>query len=387
MATLVLGACAPTREVPEGRFRIEGRVKNVPKGTILNLVDTEQAEYVIVQADTIRRGKFVFQDTATTSRALVLAIDQEGFPNTWLPVWVDSGKYIRIKGKDKLLDLWTVESDIPEQQESNLYTACALEERRLLSEATIEQASLLRRLHGTTAISQEEKERLADRLDSVTYEVTTLTTALLSKELEYMQTAPKTPMWWERLDRYTKYARYAAKDSAFTNRVRKVFNRLTEEEKEAGDGADIAYYLFMMKSVGIGEAMIDGDLYDREGKVHHLSELEGGYILLDFYGTGCYPCRQALPELEELLEMYPGKLHVVGINREKKEAWIQYLDEVKPAGLQWNEAHAARNGLFKAYGVLPIPHYVLISPERKVVDNWTGYGEGSLKMRLRKWLK
>ena len=138
---------------------------------------------------------------------------------------------------------------------------------------------------------------------------------------------------------------------------------------------------------GIGEAMIDGDLYDREGKVHHLSELEGGYILLDFYGTGCYPCRQALPELEELLEMYPGKLHVVGINREKKEDWIQYLDEVKPAGLQWNEAHAARNGLFKAYGVLPIPHYVLISPERKVVDSWTGYGEGSLKMRLRKWLK
>ena len=126
---------------------------------------------------------------------------------------------------------------------------------------------------------------------------------------------------------------------------------------------------------------------NREGKVHHLSELEGGYILLDFYGTGCYPCRQALPELEELLEMYPGKLHVVGINREKKEDWIQYLDEVKPAGLQWNEAHAARNGLFKAYGVLPIPHYVLISPERKVVDSWTGYGEGSLKMRLRKWLK
>ena len=115
--------------------------------------------------------------------------------------------------------------------------------------------------------------------------------------------------------------------------------------------------------------------------------VKGGYILLDFYGTGCYPCRQALPELEELLEMYPGKLHVVGINREKKEDWIQYLDEVKPAGLQWNEAHAARNGLFKAYGVLPIPHYVLISPERKVVDSWTGYGEGSLKMRLRKWLK
>ena len=202
-----------------------------------------------------------------------------------------------------------------------------------------------------------------------------------------MQTAPKTLIWWERLDRYTTYARYVETDSVFTLRLRKVFERLTEEERESGDGADIAYYLFSKKIVGVGDAMADGDLYDREGKVHHLSELEGGYILLDFYGSGCLPCRQALPELEELMEMYKGKLHVVGISRESKESWIEYLDKVKPAGLQWNEADAGREGLFRAYGVQPIPHYVLISPERKVVDSWVGYGEGRLKMKVRRWLE
>ena len=34
-----------------------------------------------------------------------------------------------------------------------------------------------------------------------------------------------------------------------------------------------------------------------------------------------------------------------------------------------------------------IPHYVLISPERKVVDSWVGYGEGRLKMKVRRWLE
>ena len=87
------------------------------------------------------------------------------------------------------------------------------------------------------------------------------------------------------------------------------------------------------------------------------------------------------------MEMYKGKLHVVGISRESKESWIEYLDKVKPAGLQWNEADAGREGLFRVYGVQPIPHYVLISPERKVVDSWVGYGEGRLKMKVRRWLE
>ena len=387
VAALALGACASARDVPEGKFRIEGRVRHVPDGAILSLVIDKPTGYVVVQADTLRRGKFVFQDTATVLRQLMIAAGGEGFPNTWLPVWVDSGKRIRVNGQDKLLDLWRVESNIAEQQESNAYTAYALEERRKLSECAVEQVALLKQMGGMYASDTKEKRQLAERFDSVTHEVTVLTTAMALKELEYMQTAPKTLIWWERLDRYTTYARYVETDSVFTLRLRKVFERLTEEERESGDGADIAYYLFSKKIVGVGDAMADGDLYDREGKVHHLSELEGGYILLDFYGSGCLPCRQALPELEELMEMYKGKLHVVGISRESKESWIEYLDKVKPAGLQWNEADAGREGLFRAYGVQPIPHYVLISPERKVVDSWVGYGEGRLKMKVRRWLE
>lgn len=387
VAALALGACASARDVPEGEFRIEGRVRHVPDGAILSLVIDKPTGYVVVQADTLRRGKFVFQDTATVLRQLMITAEGEGFPNTWLPVWVDSGKRIRVNGQDKLLDLWRVESNIAEQQESNAYTAYALEERRKLSECAVEQVALLKQMGGMYASDTKEKRQLAERFDSVTHEVTVLTTAMALKELEYMQTAPKTPLWWERLLMYAKTARMMARDTVFVNQVRAVYARLTKEEREAGDGADIAYYLLPKKIVGVGDAMADGDLYDREGKVHHLSELEGGYILLDFYGSGCLPCRQALPELEKLMEMYKGKLHVVGISRESKESWIEYLDKVKPAGLQWNEADAGREGLFRAYGVQPIPHYVLISPERKVVDSWVGYGEGRLKMKVRRWLE
>ena len=109
VAALALGACASARDVPEGEFRIEGRVRHVPDGAILSLVIDKPTGYVVVQADTLRRGKFVFQDTATVLRQLMIAAEGEGFPNTWLPVWVDSGKRIRVNGQDKLLDIWRVE--------------------------------------------------------------------------------------------------------------------------------------------------------------------------------------------------------------------------------------------------------------------------------------
>ena len=279
VAALALGACASARDVPKGEFRIEGRVRHVPDGAILSLVIDKPTGYVVMQADTLRRGKFVFQDTATVLRQLMIAAGGEGFPNTWLPVWVDSGKRIRVNGQDKLLDLWCVESDIAEQQELNAYTAYALEERRKLSECAVEQVALMKRASETPASDMEEKMKFVDKIDSITDELTVLLTAVAFKELEYMQTAPKTLIWWERLDRYTTYARYVETDSVFTLRLRKVFERLTEEERESGDGADIAYYLFSKKNVGVGDAMADGDLYDREGKVHHLSELEGGIYL------------------------------------------------------------------------------------------------------------
>ena len=39
-------------------------------------------------------------------------------------------------------------------------------------------------------------------------------------------------------------------------------------------------------------------------------------------------------------------------------------------------------GLSASYQANGILHFVLISPEAKVIDIWTGYGKGSLRSRL-----
>ena len=43
-------------------------------------------------------------------------------------------------------------------------------------------------------------------------------------------------------------------------------------------------------------------------------------------------------------------------------------------------------GLSAVYDVNGIPNYVLISPEGKIMKMWSGYGKGSLKLKMRRYL-
>lgn len=52
----------------------------------------------------------------------------------------------------------------------------------------------------------------------------------------------------------------------------------------------------------------------------------------------------------------------------------------------WSDKKQA-SGLYLKYGVRGIPHYVLISPEGKVVSTWAGYGKGLLLNKMEELIK
>mgnify|MGYP003057865721 CR=1 FL=1 len=74
---------------------------------------------------------------------------------------------------------------------------------------------------------------------------------------------------------------------------------MSEADKATEAGQIITGYMNLPETVNVGDEMADGDLYDLDGNVRHLSEFKGKYILLDFWSQGCGPCLQSLPELEE----------------------------------------------------------------------------------------
>lgn len=96
-------------------------------------------------------------------------------------------------------------------------------------------------------------------------------------------------------------------------------------------------------------------------------DMEGKFVLVDFWATWCAPCKRVIPKLNEWQEKYADRLVIVGLSDESAdkvksmtEPEIRYASAVDPEARLKNELE-----------VRGIPHVILISPQGKVV--WEGF--------------
>lgn len=131
------------------------------------------------------------------------------------------------------------------------------------------------------------------------------------------------------------------------------------------------------------------------GTPFKLSDLRGQYVLLDFWGSWCPPCRRDNPKLVELYEEFNGKnfkdasgFEIVSIALEKNDKYWQKA--VDKDGLIW-PYHILRvsklvisDPLAIKYQVNDLPSKFLIDPEGEIVGvNMTrGQIEEYLRARL-----
>ena len=370
-------------QVPEGEFVIYGELQNVPDSSVLELLRAEGRIHRLIDSDTVVNGKFIFRDTITDSQAhkLRLTARSKGFPNTFLNIWVKSGAYVKITGNDCLHSLWHVESDVPEQHDENLFSEVALAERKQMLTYVTEWNDVY-----STGLQQGLDKPTLRKVDSLLKLFLPLVDSIALHELNYMKEAPVTAVW---LDRYQNYAGYLQWNKKFGHEdlIRSLYDRMSEADRATKEGQLITAYLNLPEVVNVGDQMVDGDLYDMKGNLHHLSEFKGKYIMLDFWSQGCGPCLQSLPELKEVSEMYKDSLEIVSISMDTKESWSDFVERKGLTGNQWNEFAKGTTGLAAVYQVKGIPRYVMISPEGIVVAMWSGYGPGSIKEKVQSWLQ
>ncbi len=369
----LLAVCASImmrqERVPEGEFRIEGELTGVPDSTVLFLYRIDGNLMKPMQSDTVIGGRFSFRDTITTAPRCLALSGREGFPPTWLDVWVGSGTLVHIKGEGKGLRTWFVESRLPEQEEQSRLSDAVREINRELMPLKIEMERLY------MAGKKEEYRALCPKEDSLSSLVT-------EKTLAFLKERPLSVVWEKVCTPYMRMLQYKP-DSPDADAVRALYGKLSDADKQTDFGKLFTEYMNLPPVVNEGDEMVDGDLYDLEGRVRHLSEFKGKYILLDFWSRGCGPCVASIPEMEEIAEQYKEQLEVVSISSDTEASWKEFVTERKLTGNQWNELRQGTTGLAAAYRVRGIPHYVLITPDGKVKKMWSGYGKGSLKAKMK----
>lgn len=126
------------------------------------------------------------------------------------------------------------------------------------------------------------------------------------------------------------------------------------------------FYQYRQPRFAAGEKAPDFELGLLNGERAKLSDLKGKYVLLQFWGSWCGPCRKENPELVALYKTYHERgLEIFSIGIEQSPgAW---QNAIAQDGLLW-KYHAMESSEFAGevatqYNIKSIPTTFLLNPE------------------------
>jgi len=139
----------------------------------------------------------------------------------------------------------------------------------------------------------------------------------------------------------------------------------------------IGNYLYRLPKFDDGELAPQFTAKLADGNSFELADLKGQYVLLDFWGSWCAPCRRENPSIVALYDEFHGKSYtdasgfdVVSISIEtNQKAWKRAIEK---DGLHW-PYHIAQLERFKSpiavqYGVREIPTKYLLGPKGNILS-------------------
>lgn len=164
------------------------------------------------------------------------------------------------------------------------------------------------------------------------------------------------------------------------NETEDIYSRFPANLKGNSYGRIIAQRLKRSQDFRIGMPAKNFEKKDMNGKTVSLEELRGKYVLLDFWGSWCAPCRASHPHLKELYEKY--KKQVADINvaqenvKDQNEARKLWKTAVKEDGLTWtqilNNEGRETCDMIRLFNIYSFPTKVLIDPNGIVVARMVG---------------
>lgn len=177
------------------------------------------------------------------------------------------------------------------------------------------------------------------------------------------------------------------KSNMDTARIRSLLDQLRPALRDHRYARTVATFL------RVGAALKKGDTYrdflavDSTGRQHQLAAYLGKYVLLNFSTTYCAPCMLSKDELKTVDSTYRQELQLITFNADaSRETWLQGVRRDHPTcPAVWDGKGPASETVMK-YGVTGYPSFVLLDPQGKIIQSWSGYGKGSILSVVQKQL-
>jgi peroxiredoxin len=182
---------------------------------------------------------------------------------------------------------------------------------------------------------------------------------------------------------------YAALESFRNNKLKfsneelvRLYNMLDPKLKETLFGKAVKVQSEYYKPK-VGDNYYDYSAMNKNGESLALSDIKDKYILLHFSSIGCPYNKASMPELKELYNTYNDRLEIVSISSDSnKEQWQNHI---KRDSITWPYLWNGKGDYDDAhvkYWIKGTPNYVLISPDKIILERWFGYRNGLIGEKL-----
>lgn len=119
----------------------------------------------------------------------------------------------------------------------------------------------------------------------------------------------------------------------------------------------------------IGGKVAEIQMPDKNGEIVSLSAINAKYILIDFWGSWCPPCRRESRLLGELYQKFkPEGFEIYGVGLESgKENWLKAIEQDKRTWTNVSTFQEFETPVTFDYAVISLPANVLIDNSGKVI--------------------
>ncbi len=153
-----------------------------------------------------------------------------------------------------------------------------------------------------------------------------------------------------------------------TDLLKAYYDGFSATIRESWYGRKIMEELAKRKIAVPGTEAIDFTKTDLKGKSLPLSSFRGKYVLLDFWGSWCVPCRKGNPHLKELYQRYKSRgFDIIGIAADNTtpDAWKKAIET---DDLPWH--HILLDDLDKKYNITSYPTKILIDKNGIIIGRY-----------------
>ncbi|WEK19935.1 MAG: TlpA disulfide reductase family protein [Candidatus Pedobacter colombiensis] len=371
-----LGVAQNNIDFKPGTFTLNGKVAD-SKGIVDNLVylQFKQNGKEIKDSTQLINGTYSFKglisypSKATIQLKVADSVEQYHKQTRLLKdysheFYIDAGKLTAVSaGK---LNKTTISGSAADSDRQNLKAKLA-PLYQASSELYAQEGSLAYKNKDSLAIASFTKKSTAiqDQIDAV--------------KKDFMFSHPQSGMMLDMLNEYTRTILEPSE-------IEPLFKKIQPALKSSLEGKLYAARIERSKNTAIGALPPDFVLKDRDGKKIRLTSLKGKLVLLDFWGSWCFPCRQTHPHLRELYATYKAKgFEILGVANERGtpeeqyKKWTTALEEDKMSWINVlsEKAEQGKPAVPGLYNIMAYPTKILINRDGKIAKIFVGSGTAS----------